>query len=146
MSNCCHVRKLTQDKRQEKEGGGDDDDNDNGHDNNDDDDNDNDPNQDSHAAAAAATVSTFSSFFSDSTENDDVVLGWGIKGRGGVVANSIVVNDASGSLSLEAGPFLDDEDGGGSGFSESETDPFRLDASSSSERGGGRDQGTEEGG
>ena len=65
-----------------------------------------------------------------------MVLGWGIKGRGGVVANSIVVNDASGSLSLEAGPFLDDEDGGGSGFSESETDPFRLDASSSSERGG----------
>ena len=96
----CHTPVMSGSRRRIKgkiirEGG---DDENNNHDNNDNDgndnndDNNNEPNRDS--PAAAATVSTLSLFFSDGTDNDDMVSGWGIKVRGVVVANTIVVNDA----------------------------------------------------
>ena len=70
-----------------------DDDDNNNHDNNEnenDDENNSDPNRHS-PSAAAATISTLPLFFLEGTDKDDAVLGWGIKGRGDVVANAIVV-------------------------------------------------------
>ena len=102
--------------------------------------NDNDPNWES-LAAVAATVSTFPLFFSDGTDDDDAVLGWGIKGRGDVVSNAIVVNSTCDPLSSEAGPFLDDNNGGGNG-----SVPIGRVIIVRGGGGGGRNRGTEEGG